>query len=259
MGRVGASLPRPASGRALAPTTAVIPAAGAGQRLGADGPKALVEVAGRPMLEWSLRAFAAAPEVGEAIVAAHPDAVDRFSQLAADVGAQQDLEVRVVAGGETRSESVAAALEPVESDVVAVHDAARPLLTPELIGELVEKLLGRPDAAGVSAATPIVDTVKRAREPRPPRGEVARGGPTVAKTESRDHLWAAQTPQVFRTPALRDALRASPQRLAEATDDAWLVEKDGGKVLIHPAPPENVKVTTPFDLRVAELLLAERE
>jgi 2-C-methyl-D-erythritol 4-phosphate cytidylyltransferase len=110
----------------------------------------------------------------------------------------------------------------------------------------------------VIAAAPMTDTVKRAREPRPARGEIARGGPTIAKTESRDHLWAAQTPQVFRTAALREALAANPQRVAEATDDAWLVEKAGGKVLIHPSPPENLKVTTRFDLRVAELLLADR-
>jgi 2-C-methyl-D-erythritol 4-phosphate cytidylyltransferase len=78
----------------------------------------------------------------------------------------------------------------------------------------------------------------------------------VAQTVSRDHLWAAQTPQVFRTAALREALDADPQRIAAATDDAMLVEKAGGKVLIHPSPAENLKVTTPLDLRIAELLLA---
>ena len=83
-------------------------------------------------------------------------------------------------------------------------------------------------------------------------------GATVAKTLSREHLWAAQTPQVFRAQALRDALDTDPQRISAATDDAMLVEKSGGKVLIHPAPAENLKVTTPLDLRIAELLLAER-
>ena len=105
------------------------------------------------------------------------------------------------------------------------------------------------------AAAPITDTVKRAREPRPATGEFERGRPTIAKTESRDHLWAAQTPQVFRAEALREALDADPQRLAAATDEAMLVEQAGGKVLIHPAPAANLKVTTPLDLRVAELLL----
>jgi 2-C-methyl-D-erythritol 4-phosphate cytidylyltransferase len=79
----------------------------------------------------------------------------------------------------------------------------------------------------------------------------------VAKTESRDHLWAAQTPQVFRAATLREALAADPQRVRGATDDAMLVEAIGGKVLIYPAPPENLKVTTPTDLRMAELLLSD--
>ena len=87
---------------------------------------------------------------------------------------------------------------------------------------------------------------------------MARGDPTVAQTVSRDHLWAAQTPQVFRIAALREALDTDPQRVAAATDDAMLVENAGGTVLIHPAPAENLKVTTALDLRVAELLLAER-
>jgi len=235
----------------------VLAAAGAGERLGAERPKALVELGGRPMLEWSLRAFAAADAIGAAVVAAPAGWEDR---LLDEIEAPSSLRIAVVAGGASRSESVAAALSAVGPDaaLVAVHDAARPLVTSTLIGELIDKLLDRPDAAGVIAAAPIADTVKRAREPRPPRGEIARGGPTIAKTESRDHLWAAQTPQVFRVPALRDALAANPQRVAEATDDAWLVEKAGGKVLIHPSPPENLKVTTLYDLRVAELLLAER-
>ena len=244
---------RPGEGAPSA--TAVIPAAGGGERLGAEGPKALVELAGRPMLEWSLRAFAATPHLDAAVIAAPAGEERRFAELA---DAIDSLDSRVVAGGASRSESVAAAVEMVETDLVAVHDAARPMVTPELIAAVIEKLVERPDAAAVIAAAPLTDTVKRAREPRRARGEVARGGPTVAKTESRDHLWAAQTPQAFRADALREALGASTQRVAEATDDAWLVEKQGGKVLIHPSAPDNLKVTTGFDLRVAELLLAER-
>jgi 2-C-methyl-D-erythritol 4-phosphate cytidylyltransferase len=172
--------------------------------------------------------------------------------------APEGLEAEVVAGGESRSESVARALERADSDLVAVHDAARPLVTAELIDAVLAKLGSRPDAAGVIAAAPLVDTVKRAREPRPARGEFERGGPTVAKTESRDHLWAAQTPQAFRATVLRDALTADPQRVAAATDDAMMVEKAGGKVLIEPAPAQNLKVTTEADLRIAELLLSGR-
>ena len=166
-----------------------------------------------------------------------------------------ELPIAVGGGGATRAESVGLALAHVRSDLVAVHDAARPLIDAGLIERLVQRLESRPDADGVIAAAPLTDTIKRAREPRPARGEFPRGGPTVARTESRDHLWAAQTPQVFRTEALRNAHAGDRQRVAAATDDAMLVERAGGKVLIEPAPVENLKVTTPADLRFAETLL----
>ena len=203
---------------------------------------------------WALEAFARAKSVATVVVAAPPGREADVEELAGGL----ELELRLVAGGDSRSESVGRGLEQVETDLVAVHDAARPLVTPELIDELVGKLASRPDAAGVIAAAALTDTVKRAREPRPAKGPVPRGGPTVAQTVSRDHLWAAQTPQVFRAAALREALGADSQRVAAATDDAMLVEKSGGKVLIHPSPAVNLKVTTALDLRIAELLLAER-
>lgn len=210
-----------------------------------------------------MAAFAASASVKRAVIAAPAGAeaeIDAAASAAIDPsGGDGALELEVVAGAEERSQSVAAALSRVSTELVAVHDAARPLVEPGLIDALVAKLAERPDAAGVIAATSLTDTVKRAREPRPKKGEFERGGPTVAKTESRDHLWAAQTPQVFRTAALRDAHAADPQRLAAATDDAMLVEKAGGKVLIEPAPAANLKVTTPFDLAVAEMLLALRD
>jgi 2-C-methyl-D-erythritol 4-phosphate cytidylyltransferase len=229
------------------PASAVIAAAGSGERLGAGGPKAFVELAGRPLLDWSLDAFERAESVGPIVVAVPSD---------------HDGPVRhgviAVAGGATRSESVAAGLERVDTELVAVHDAARPLVTAQLIDELVAKISGRPDAAGVIAAAALTDTVKRAGEARATRGESPQGGPTVAQTMSREHLWAAQTPQVFRTDALRAALDTDPQRIAAATDDAMLVERAEGRVLIHPWSAENLKVTIPLDLRIAELVLAER-
>jgi 2-C-methyl-D-erythritol 4-phosphate cytidylyltransferase len=225
----------------------VIAAAGAGERLGAGGPKAFVELAGRPLVEWSLAAFARAGSVGPVIVA-----------VPAGTEGQLGEGVVAVVGGDHRSHSVAAALGRVETELVAVHDAARPLVTPELIDDLVAKLASRPDATGVIAATPLTDTVKRAREPRPAKGEFPGDGPTVARTVSREHLWAAQTPQVFRTEALREVLGADPRRLTAATDEAMLVERAGGKVLIHPVSAENIKITTELDLQIAELLLAGR-
>ncbi len=228
---------------AAAQATAVIAAAGAGERLGAGGPKALVEVGGRPLVAWSLDAMAAAGSITDAVIAGPEDHLDELLELGGPLGAQ------VVAGGATRSDSVAAALELVGSELVAIHDAARPLVTAELIDALVGALADAPDVDGVIAAAPIADTVKRADRPR------TQGPARVAATEDRELLWAAQTPQVFRLDALRAALAAPG---ADTTDEAMIIERAGGGVLIHPAPATNMKVTTPDDLRVAELLLASR-
>ena len=231
-------------------------------RLGAGGPKALVEVAGRPMVAWSVAAMARADGVRAIVVAAPPGFEGQVVEaVTSTAGVERSTlgEIEVVAGGEARAESVANALARVGSDLVVIHDAARPLATAALIDSVVGTLADRPDADGVIAAAAITDTVKRAREPRPAKGDFPRGGPTIGKTESREHLWAAQTPQAFRTAKLRAAYGdADPQRLAAATDEAMLLEKSGRKVLIEPAPAWNLKVTTPEDLRVAELLLATR-
>jgi len=187
------------------------------------------------MIEWSIDAFRACDSVRSIVVAAPPGHVGDFGGH--DLG--------VVEGGATRARSVANALEAVGTGYVAIHDAARPLLTPELVEALVADLDANPDAAGVIAAAPVTDTIKRS------------GGSAIERTEDRSQLWGAQTPQLFRTDALRAALAAA-ERPEEATDEAMLVEWSGGTVLIHPVEAENLKVTTPLDLRVAELLLAER-
>jgi 2-C-methyl-D-erythritol 4-phosphate cytidylyltransferase len=217
-------------------------AAGSGERLGAGGPKAFVPVAGRPMVEWSIEAFRAVECVRSIVVACPPGHVHEFGGH--DLG--------VVEGGVTRAESVANALEAVGTELVAVHDAARPLLTPTLVEELVAALVEDPEADGVIAAAPVTDTIKQATPS--PSAEAL----TVELTLDRRRLWVAQTPQVFRAGALRAALGADSERVAAATDEAMLVEAVGGRVLIHPSSAENLKVTTPLDLRVAELLLAER-
>jgi 2-C-methyl-D-erythritol 4-phosphate cytidylyltransferase len=129
---------------------------------------------------------------------------------------------------------------------VVVHDAARPLVTPGLIDAMVEELAAEEDVAGVIAATPVTDTIKQVGV----EGQVER-------TLERPGLWAVQTPQVFRADVLRDA-HSNPDSLPAASDDAMLVERKGGRVVVHSTSPDNIKVTTPFDLRVAELLLRER-
>lgn len=215
--------------------TALLVAAGRGERLGSGKPKALVAVAGRPLLDWSLDALRATAGI-ERIVVALPAGVPAPPGT---IGA---------AGGAERSHSVrnalAAAGAGAPDEPVLVHDAARPLVTPELAERCLAALDGV-DAA--IAAAPVTDTVK----------EAGADG-LVARTLDRSRLWAVQTPQVFRRRALEEVMRLSDDVLAAATDDASLVEAAGGKVRLVPAPRENLKVTTPVDLRVAELLLAER-
>src|SRR3954452_5222848 len=211
--------------------TALLVSAGSGERLGASRPKAFVVLAGRPMLEWSLDAIRAAGI--ERIVVALPD------------GEPAPDGCTGVRGGATRSESVRRALEESgDVDVVVVHDAARPLVTPELFEATLDALR---DADAAVAAAPVSDTVKEA-------------GPDhrVERTLDRSRLWAIQTPQAFRAGALRRALDFSDDVLASATDDASLVERTGGRVIVVPASPANFKVTTPHDLQVAELLLTTR-
>jgi 2-C-methyl-D-erythritol 4-phosphate cytidylyltransferase len=214
--------------------TAVIAAAGSGERLGAGGPKAFVPLGGRPMVSWSLdacRACGVVRAIVVAVPAGHEHGLDDVEGLV------------MVDGGSTRAESVSNALAEVRTEYVAIHDAARPLLTAALLEALVAELAADPDADGIIAAAPVHDTVKKV------------GAGSVVQTLDRSVLWGAQTPQVFRTDALRRALQAADA----ATDEAMLIEAAGGKVLLHDPGSPNLKVTTPVDLRVAELLLAERD
>lgn len=217
---------------------ALIVAAGRGERLGSNRPKALVTLAGRPMLEWSVDALQSVAAV-QRIVIALPDGVDL------DVGEG----VVTVAGGATRSQSVREALKASgEGDPVIVHDAARPLAPPELFERALEEL-ERTAADAAIAATPVSDTIK----------QIADDGHTVERTLDRRSLWAVQTPQVFRRAALERVLgEASDELLAVATDDAWLIERAGGTVHVVRSDPHNMKVTSPIDLELAERMLSER-
>jgi 2-C-methyl-D-erythritol 4-phosphate cytidylyltransferase len=207
---------------------ALVVAAGRGERLGTPVPKAFVILAGRPMVHWSIAALQDVPAIERIVVALPPD----VDAPPGTIG---------VPGGEQRSHSVRAALTAAgDDDVVLVHDAARPLLTAELV---LACLNGLGDADAAIAAAPVTDTIKECADGR------------VERTLDRARLWAVQTPQVFRRAALERALAQDDEVLGAATDDAALVEALGGTVRVVAAPPENLKVTTAFDLRVAELLL----
>jgi 2-C-methyl-D-erythritol 4-phosphate cytidylyltransferase len=213
---------------------ALIVAAGSGERLGMDSPKALVELAGRTLLQWSVDALHAVPTIEQVVVAL-------------PAGADAPPGTSGVQGGAVRSESVRLALAAAgPGDPVLVHDAARPLLTAELAQATIGALEADETLDGAIAAVPMTDTVKRV------------AGGVVAETLNRSELWAVQTPQVFRRTALERALDVPDEVLARATDDAWLIERAGGRVGVVESSRENLKVTTPLDLAMAEMLLAKR-
>ena len=214
---------------------ALLVAAGRGERLGSPGPKAFAMCGGRPMLEWSVEALRAVPEVEHVVVALPPG-------ITAPPGTDG------VPGGEQRSQSVLAALRHVrgeDDDALIVHDAARPLVTPAIVQACLSVLLSE-DCDGAVAAAPVADTIKEAED-----GEVVR-------TLDRSRLWAVQTPQAFHRAALENAFALGEEAVAAATDDASLVEAAGGTIRLVPSPRENFKVTTPDDLRLADLLLRRR-
>jgi 2-C-methyl-D-erythritol 4-phosphate cytidylyltransferase len=204
----------------------IVPAGGTGERLGADRPKAFVVCAGRPLIEWSLEVLGA---VCERVVVAAPAGFDEGPDR--------------VRGGDSRSASVRNALDAApEATIAVVHDAARPLVTRDLVERCVAAL--EPGVDGAIAAARMTDTVKEAA----PDGRVVR-------TLDRSSLWRIQTPQAFRADALRRALTRDTAALAAATDDASLVEEMGGTVRVVEASPDNIKITRESDLRIAEALL----
>jgi 2-C-methyl-D-erythritol 4-phosphate cytidylyltransferase len=182
------------------------------------------------MLEWSVEALLGAPSIDRVVVALPPGVAPPAGVIGATGGAERSLSVRN-------------ALRAAEGDPVVVHDAARPLVTASLIEDVLAALV---DCDAAIAAAPVVDTIKQARD-----GEVVR-------TLDRAGLWAVQTPQAFRRDALERALDQPDDVVRAATDDASLVEALGGTVRVVEAPRQNLKVTTPLDLRLAELLLGER-
>jgi 2-C-methyl-D-erythritol 4-phosphate cytidylyltransferase len=219
--------------------TAVVAAGGSGERLGAGLPKALVPIHGRPMIAWCLDALQRSERVLSAVIAAPPGHEEPVEAIAGD---SLQMPFTITTGGGNRSESVANAIAAVDgSEELLIHDAARPLVSPELVDRCIERLINwRCD--GVVAAARAVDTIK----------EADAGGRVIATLE-RGTLWAVQTPQVFQAGALRRALAEGD--LARATDDAQLVEAVGGDIRIVEAPRHNLKITTEQDLRIAELLL----
>lgn len=221
---------------------ALVPAAGKGERLGPGIPKALREIAGTPMLVHAVKALAASPMVEIVVVAAPEASVEEVRSLLE----RQDFpaDVSVVAGGDTRSESVARALIvlPSDVDVVLVHDAARPLVPVEVVTGVVNAV--RDGHVAVVPVVPVVDTIKSVTD----EGQ-------ILGTVPRETLRATQTPQGFRREVLQ---RAHAEVDSPATDDAGMVESLGVTVHAIDGHEEAFKVTKPLDFLLAEAVVAKR-
>jgi 2-C-methyl-D-erythritol 4-phosphate cytidylyltransferase len=212
---------------------AVIVAAGRGERLGLDRPKAFAKLNGRPLLAESIERLEWSDWIDSIVVAAPPDWEEPVILLAEELGCGKV--VAVVPGGDSRSASVRAGLAEVADDAVAalVHDGARPVLPEEVIERLMTALNEGWD--GVVPALPVADTVKRV------------DGDQVVETVDRESLVGAQTPQAFVWPVLRDAAAGGD----DATDCAALVEAHGGRIKVVPGDRRLLKVTEPADLELA--------
>jgi len=226
--------------RVEGPAWGIIVAAGRSERMGGTD-KVFAPLVGRPLVMWSMLAFRDCADIEGIVVVAAPDALDRMRDLAESWGIGKLR--AVVAGGAQRQESVRAGLDASgRASIVAVHDAARPLVTPALVGAGVA--VAREHGAAV-CAVPATDTLK----------DVDAATRRVRATIERERSWHAQTPQVFARELLLEAHRAAA---ATATDDAALVEAFGRDVHLYEGARWNLKVTTPDDLLVAEALLRAR-
>ncbi len=219
---------------------ALVPAAGSGSRMGSALPKQYLELAGKPMIYHALAALCGCPEITSVFVVLAPDDT-RFHGY--DWSAFGDKLQPLYCGGATRAESVlnglmASELEPDEW--VLVHDAARPCIARPQLSQLIAEL--RDDQVGGILAVPVADTLKRADTEK-----------RIARTEDRNGLWQAQTPQMFRAGLLLEALETAP----DVTDEASAIEALGLHPKLVASNPTNFKVTYPQDIHLAELLLKE--
>ena len=225
--------------------TALVAAGGSSQRMGTGRSKLLERLDGVPVLAHTLRALEAAETVSAIVIAAREEDILPFSELCKTYGVTKP--VKIVLGGRDREESVyRAALEAdPRTEFLAVQDGARPLVTPELIDDVAEQ------AARCGAAAPAVavkDTIKAVRDDG-----------TVAETLDRAALRAVQTPQIFESALLKAALQAAVEGGIPITDDCSAVERLGKRVYLVEGDEENLKITTPVDLILAEAILQARE
>jgi 2-C-methyl-D-erythritol 4-phosphate cytidylyltransferase len=224
---------------------AVVPAAGSSRRMNRDTPKQYLQLADRPVIEWSIAPLLARADcAGVVVVLAERDERWKSTSLA------NTSRIRTTIGGAERADSVLAGLtalagEATEQDWVAVHDAARPCLSDIELGDLIDAVRG--DDVGGLLAVPVSDTLKRA-------GADGRSEQTVPRTG----LWRAQTPQMFRYQILANALKQAGERALGVTDEAQAVELLGLRPRLIPGSADNIKITVPEDVQRAERILQRR-
>lgn len=226
--------------------SAIVAAAGEGKRMGSLGNKQLLLLAGKPVLAHTLEVLESSELVDEVVLLAPETLVESYRTRVVDAFGFRKVR-DIIPGGRERQDSVWKGLEAIdpEGDLVLIHDGARPFVTGDLIRRVVDAARSF-GAAG--AAVPVKDTVKRV-------------GPdmVILETPPRDCLWLMQTPQVFSCRLLARAYREALEAGFRGTDDSMLVERLGVPVHVVPGSYENIKITTPGDLVVAEAILAERE
>ena len=221
--------------------SAIILAGGSSTRYGTGENKTLVELLGRPVLEYSLRVFLGSPAVDEVILAARAGEEATLRALAESLSPEKP--VTVVTGGKDRAESVQNALTAAKGERVLIHDGARPLVTKELLEDCLAAL-AQADGAAVAVASP--DTVK-----------LTGADGYVERSTDRSRTYLIQTPQAFYREellALHRALGDGPER-GQITDDCMLLERAGRRVKLVPGRRENIKITTPADRELAEFYL----
>ncbi|MDR0350578.1 MAG: 2-C-methyl-D-erythritol 4-phosphate cytidylyltransferase [Coriobacteriales bacterium] len=228
-------------------TAAVILAGGGGERFGRSGGKQLLEMYGKPVLTWSAEAFDAVADVGLIVIVAPDERTDEYCRAAVDAFPFVTPVVMAPAGV-IRQESSFSGISKVPQtfEFIAIHDAARPLVTPGLIGHALSALRGNLDADGAVVGYPAIDTLKI----------VSDDG--IIGTPDRSAFWVAQTPQVFCGDILREAHATALAEGFVGTDDSSLVERIGGRVLLVQGPRNNIKITVPEDRFAVEAGLARR-
>jgi 2-C-methyl-D-erythritol 4-phosphate cytidylyltransferase len=228
----------------MAKLSVIIPAAGSGERMGSDIPKPFIKVGNKSILEHTISRFIEVPNVSQIIVATSKNCINTIEEMLS-VYADQ-VNYMVVQGGKERQYSIYNALKHVKEEIelVAVHDAVRPFVRVELIEECCRVAV---NVGGAVLGVPAKDTIKKVNTDR-----------RITETPDRAFLWQAQTPQIFQRQLLMDAYESAITHEFVGTDDASLVERIGGQIEMVEGDRENLKITYPVDLKIAELILGAK-